>query len=79
MPKYFRVADKETGNHFTVAEGAPHLTQPDRYKVIDLPALDKSGRPRPAKYPSPKTTPAPAVSPATSAKSIEAKKEAKES
>lgn len=78
MTAFVRVKDTQTGNHFTVAEGTRYLRD-DRYQVVDLPALDKSGRPRAAKYPVPKTSPASGGGQATKAATTEAKKEAKES
>lgn len=78
MPKFVRVKDKLTGNHFSVPDGSRY-TKDDRYEVVDLPALDKSGRPRPAKYPVSKTTLASGGGQATKAATTEAKKEAKES
>lgn len=78
MTKYVRVKDTKTGNHFTVPDGSRY-TKDDRYECVDLPALDKSGRPRPAKYPASKTSPASGGGQATKAATTEAKKEAKES
>ena len=73
--KFVRVKDKETGNHFTVPDNSRLLKREgDRFEVVDLPALDKSGRPRGPKYPPQK-----AAGPATEANTPEAKKEAKTS
>jgi hypothetical protein len=76
MTKYVRVKDKDSGNHFTLPENSNLLLMnKDRFEVTNLPALDKSGRPRPPKYPAKK----PAAEQATEASTTEAQKEATKS
>ncbi len=66
-----RVRDTYTGHRYTTAESVV-AADPDRYVVLDTPALDTNGRPLP-----PDTTPAPAEATATgAAESIEAPQEA---
>jgi hypothetical protein len=66
-----RVCDAHTGHRYTTAESVV-AADPDRYVVLDTPALDANGRPLP-----PDTTPAPAEATATeAAESIEAHEEA---
>ena len=66
-----RVCDAYTGHRYTTAESVV-AADPDRYVVLDTPALDASGRPLP-----PDTTPAPAEATATeAAEPIEAHEEA---
>lgn len=66
-----RVCDAYTGHRYTTAESVV-AADPDRYVVLDTPALDTNGRPLP-----PDTTPAPAEATATeAAESIEAHEEA---
>ena len=66
-----RVRDAYTGHRYTTAESVV-AADPDRYVVLDTPALDANGRPLP-----PDTTPAPAEATATeAAESIEAHEEA---
>ena len=66
-----RVRDTYTGHRYTTAESVV-AADPDRYVVLDEPALDTNGRPLP-----PDTTPAPAEAMATeAAESIEAHEEA---
>ena len=56
-----RVCDAYTGHRYTTAESVV-AADPDRYVVLDTPALDANGRPLP-----PDTTPAPAEATATEA------------
>ena len=56
-----RVRDTYTGHRYTTAESVV-AADPDRYVVLDTPALDTNGRPLP-----PDTTPAPAEATATEA------------
>lgn len=66
-----RVCDAYTGHRYTTAESVV-AADPDRYVVLDTPALDTNGRPLP-----PDTTPAPAEATATeAAEPIEAHEEA---
>ena len=66
-----RVRDTYTGHRYTTAESVV-AADPDRYVVLDTPALDANGRPLP-----PDTTPVPAEATATeAAESIEAHEEA---
>ena len=66
-----RVCDAYTGHRYTTAESVV-AANPDRYVVLDTPALDANGRPLP-----PDTTPAPAEATATeAAEPIEAHEEA---
>ena len=66
-----RVCDAYTGHRYTTAESVV-AADPDRYVVLDTPALDANGRPLP-----PDMTPAPAEATATeAAESIEAHEEA---
>ena len=66
-----RVRDAYTGHRYTTAESVV-AADPDRYVVLDTPALDANGRPLP-----PDTTPAPAEATATeAAEPIEAHEEA---
>ena len=66
-----RACDAYTGHRYTTAESVV-AADPDRYVVLDTPALDANGRPLP-----PDTTPAPAEATATeAAASIEAHEEA---
>ena len=66
-----RVCDAYTGHRYMTAESVV-AADPDRYVVLDTPALDTNGRPLP-----PDTTPAPAEATATeAAEPIEAHEEA---
>ena len=66
-----RVRDTYTGHRYTTAESVV-AADPDRYVVLDTPALDTNGRPLP-----PDTTPAPPEPTATeAAEPIEAHEEA---
>ena len=46
MLMLLRVRDQATGHRYTTAETVVEA-EPDRYQVLDLPAVDDAGRPLP--------------------------------